>query len=177
MSEAATESAAGAPVVVGIDPGGRETAVVALVPGGVVRTAAIRNPGELLPLPAGYIADVLATVADVAGNADPLVVRVEDVTRPSWHVAKDAKHGAATNPTGLLATAQVLGAIRAAYPQAQLVAPRRNGSRPLGTYPDALVSQGERRKPGWQTRIGSGKMRHLRSAWDIANTEPAGVTA
>ena len=155
--------------VVGVDPGGRTTGIVAILSGGVVRTATVTNPGELLPLEVGYLVDVVETVRDmVGGDGSAANLFVEDVKRPSWHVARDAKRGAATDPTGLLATAQVLGAIRAAFPTAVLVPPRRNGSKPLGAYPEALVSAGERRKPGWQTRVGTGKMRHLRSAWDIA---------
>lgn len=157
-----------APVVVGIDPGGRDTGIVAISPDGTVRTAAVTNPGELLPLPAGYLADVLAAVAELVAGRHA-IIRVEDVKRPNWHVAKDAKRGAATNPTGLLATAQVLGAIRAVYRNAELVPPGGNGSKPLGAYPLALVGDRERTTPGWELKIGQGKKRHLRSAWDIAN--------
>lgn len=159
------------PVIVGIDPGGRDTGIVAISPDGTVRTAAVTNPGELLPLPAGYIADVLTAVAELISGRHA-IIRVEDVKRPNWHVAKDAKRGAATNPTGLLATAQVLGAIRAAYRNAELVPPGGNGSKPLGAYPLALVGDRERATPGWELKVGQGKKRHLRSAWDIANYSP-----
>lgn len=165
-----------APLVVGIDPGGRTTGIVA-VSGATVRTFTVANPGALLPLEAGYLSAVVETVREIIGDhGSTAVIRVEDVKRPSWHVARDAKRGAATDPTGLLATAQVLGAIRAAFPAAQLVPPARNGSKPLGAYPDALVSPGEKRKPGWELRVGTGKMRHLRSAWDIAHHSPAQPT-
>ena len=165
-------------VVVGIDPGGRDTGIVAISPDGTVRTAAVTNPGELLPLPAGYIADVLAAIRDFTDNGQThAIIRVEDVKRPNWHVAKDAKRGAATNPTGLLATAQVLGAIRGAYRNAELVPPGGNGSKPLGAYPEALVGPGERSKQGWELRVGTSKKRHLRSAWDIANYTPTAPKA
>ena len=159
-------------LVVGIDPGGRDTGIVAVSPDGMVRTAIVTNPGELLPLPAGYLADILAAVEELTGGRHA-VIRVEDVKRPSWHVAKDAKRGAATNPTGLLATAQVLGAVRAVYRNAELVPPGGNGSKPLGAYPLALVGDRERTSPGWELKTGQGKKRHLRSAWDIANHAPA----
>lgn len=159
-------------VIVGIDPGGRDTGIVAISPDGTVRTAAVTNEGELLPLPAGYLADVLAAVAELVSGRHA-IIRVEDVKRPNWHVAKDAKRGAATNPTGLLATAQVLGAIRAAYRNAELVPPGGNGSKPLGAYPLELVGERERATPGWELKVGQGKKRHLRSAWDIANYDRA----
>lgn len=161
-----------APVtVVGVDPGGRTTALVSVC-GGRVSGVTVTNDGPLLPLGSGYLRDVL----DALGGLLPPeggIVRVEDVNRPSWHVAKNAKYGAATDPTGLLATAQVLGAIRAVYPDAELVPPRGNGSRPLGTYPDEFIGPREKTGPNWKLRTDArGKNRHLRSAWDVANTSP-----
>lgn len=153
--------------VVGVDPGARATGIVLVAADGVVSGVSVENPaGPLLPPPVEYVARVISAVGDLA--APGVVVAVESVTRPSWHVAKSASRGAAGNPTALLGTAVVLGAVLGAYPTAVLVRPGRNGSGPMGVYPEVLVSVGERRKPGWENRVGGGKLRHQRSAWDVA---------
>lgn len=156
--------------VLGVDPGGRDTGII-LVDGVRVGGRSVRSPGELLPVDQGYIQAVLSEIGGlVAGSSAPheVVVCVEGVTRPSWHVQASASRGAAANPTGLIAAAVVLGAVLGTYPNAVVVPPGGNGSRPLGAYPAGLVSDGERRKSGWELRVGGGKLRHQRSAWDVA---------
>lgn len=155
--------------VVGVDPGARATGIVLVGGSGLVAGVTVENlEGALLPPPGEYVERVLNVVADLAASVPGCVVAVESVTRPSWHVAKSASRGAAGNPTALLGTAVVLGGVLGAYPGAVLVRPGRNGSSPMGAYPEELVSAGERRKPGWEIRVGGGKLRHQRSAWDVA---------
>jgi len=60
----------------------------------------------------------------------------------------------------------VLGAVLYAHPDAIIVAPGGHGSAPLTTYPAALVGDRE--------VVGTGKRRHLRSAWDIAGVATIG---
>lgn len=160
-------------VVVGVDPGSRTTAVVAveLPSRDPLEMVLVRNEGELLPMPPGYLADVVAQVRGVVDRHGGGVVRVEGVNRPSWHVGGRGG-GSASNPTGLLGTAMVFGAVVAAVEawdgvEVEVIAPSRNGSRPLGVYPEVLVGPGERRGV-WQTRTGTGKLRHARSAYDVA---------
>lgn len=98
------------------------------------------------------------------------IIAVEGITRPSWHIAADRKHGSASDPTALIGTAMMLGAILSHYPTATLIQPNKNGSKPLGAYPPQLVSTQEKRHHDWKTRIGTGKLRHARSAYDIAIT-------
>ena len=153
--------------VVGVDPGARATGIVLVTAGGVVSGVSVENvDGALLPPPGEYVERVVMAIRELV--APGVAVAVESVTRPSWHVAKSASRGAAGNPTALLGTAVVLGGVLGAYPGAVLVRPGRNGSGPMGVYPEALVSVGERRKSGWELRVGSGKLRHQRSAWDVA---------
>ena len=152
---------------IGVDPGARDTGLIIIRDDGTVTGATVHNDGALLPVPTRYLRDVVDTIRELSDTDTPRVF-VESVTRPSWHVAKNASRGAASNPESLLGTCMVLGAVLDAFPQATLVPPGKNGSRPLGTYPAALVSDGERRKPGWEMRVGTGKLRHQRSAWDVA---------
>lgn len=160
-------------VLIGIDPGARDTGIIAIFDGTRVVSESVHNEGPLLPLTWSYISQVGRCVDALIDEAEgDAVIKIEGVTAPNWHVAKDAKRGAATNPTGLLGTAQMLGALMGWYGEdAVIVPPRGNGSKPLGAYPLELVSKGERRTKGWELRVGTGKMRHVRSAWDIAHYE------
>lgn len=157
-------------ITIGVDPGARTTAVVAVdtATHEPLALVLVRNTGDLLPLPADYLRAVTTDVARMAADHDAELVRVEGVNRPNWHIGGKAK-GAATDPTGLLGAAQVLGAVVAtAHIPVEIIPPGRNGSAPMGAYPAALVSTGERRTPGWETRTGTGQLRHARSAYDVA---------
>lgn len=158
-------------VVLGIDPGGRSTGLCLITGREVVLHQVVVNDAEkMLPIALPYIHDVLGAMAtitaDLPRHGHGITIAVEDVVRPSWHM----KGRAAADPSALLATAQILGAVLAFDPTMRtvIVRPRGNGSRALGEYPAALVSPGERRKDGWQTRIGTGQLRHARSAFDVA---------
>ena len=52
------------------------------------------------------------------------------------------------------------GAVLYAYPEAHIVSPGGHGSGPLGSYPAKLV--------GAREVVGTGKARHMRSAFDVA---------
>lgn len=158
------------PIIVGVDPGARTTAIVAVdtKTHDVLGLVLVKNTGTLLPLPTDYLRAIAADVNQLAKRHNADAVHVEGVNRPSWHMGGKAK-GAATDPTGLLGAAQVLGAVIASTTRTvHVIPPGRNGSRPMGAYPEALVSDGERRKQGWQTRVGTGQLRHARSAFDVA---------
>lgn len=162
------------PRIVGVDPGGRSTGVVALrfhqgkpyllYQALVTRddpTAAQRLNGETTLT--RHIRESLHTVRIATGDErlldsfqpriDPnVLICAEDLTDPNPHLGMTAVRG-------LIDTAQVLGAIRAAYPNSVVVRPGRHGSHPLSAYPDQLVGPNEKK--------GAGKYRHLRSAYDI----------
>lgn len=151
--------------VVGVDPGARTTAVVLI---GVERPrfVLVENRGGLLLPPVEYVCEVVGTVRELCPSG--AVVAVEGVNRPSWHVATRAKRGAASNPVGLLGTCCVVGGLMVAFPDLVVVPPGGNGSSPLGCYPPWLVGPGEKRREGWELRVGTGRFRHGRSAFDIA---------
>ncbi|EGD24683.1 hypothetical protein HMPREF0724_11801 [Prescottella equi ATCC 33707] len=157
-------------VVLGIDPGGRSTGLCLIIGRDVVEHQVVVNAAEkMLPIELTYVHEVLGAMATMVERTALVVdvtIAVEDVVRPSWHM----KGRAAADPSALLATAQILGACVAFDPTMRtvLVRPRGNGSRALGEYPTALVSAAERRKDGWRTRIGTGQLRHARSAYDVA---------
>lgn len=156
-------------IVIGIDVGARNTGLVAVDKTVVVAKATVTNDGELLPIPQDYVDAVVKVVRYWQGLYGDVVVGVEGVNRPSWHVQKQAKRGAASNPTALLGTAVLLGAVMGVFPECVVVPPAGNGSGALGAYPDVLVSARERAGVGWELKVGSGgKLRHERSAYDVA---------
>lgn len=146
--------------VIGIDPGGVSTGVIARLGPRVIYGATVTRDGKVTD----YLAEVGRTIEraidkvwrDQNLNSLPIqtcVIAVEDLNEPSPHMGL-------TNVGGLIGAAQVLGAVIYAYPAAVIVAPGGHGSAPLSTYPASLVGKRE--------VVGTGKFRHLRSAWDLA---------
>jgi hypothetical protein len=156
--------------VIGVDPGGRETGIVAAIgpaPGTMTLAMAmvvVRRGGQLLDVDPHYLHEVTTTVhtllAEAPAGTWPLVT-VEGVTRPNSH-----HHGklAFIDPSGILATAITLGAIGAEQWPCPLVTvrPGANGSGPAAVYPRPI------RPPAGGK--GGDQARHLRSAWDVATS-------
>lgn len=86
-----------------------------------------------------------------AARDDEVVVAAEDLSTPSPHMGTISVHG-------LLDTAVVLGAI--AGHVNVFVPPGGHGSHSLQAYTAELVGKHE--------KSGLGRLRHCRSAWDIA---------
>lgn len=148
-------------IVVGVDPG-KTTGVV-------VRHLDDLLHAELVAFDGGSFRVFLKEVVSAVGDAEmraigawsctvpdprPPRIAVEDLVHPNPHLGL-------ANLDGLLLTAQVLGAIRAQF-DVTLVPPAGHGSAPLSTYPPGLVGARE------HGLYGTGKRRHVRSAWDIA---------
>lgn len=132
---------------IGVDPGGAETGLVwvnahgAYVDHRVLDTASSRR-----------WQDIAAELEELV--EDPgYVVAVEDVRKPTPHLGIIAVGG-------LLRAATVLGIVVGIRLDAIVVPPAGLGSGPLAAYPDALR--------GPRERTGSGRLRHCRSAWDVA---------
>jgi hypothetical protein len=146
------------PVVIAADPGARWTGVVARRGNDLLDAVTVERTTDEGDLGVGqdYLAAVLAAVdlmsRDFAADA---VVAVEGLRRPSPHVR-------VTNPEAVMGAAMVLGAVLGAWPRAVVVPPGRHGSAPLAVYPPRLV--------GVRERAGTGSLRHVRSAWDVAGS-------
>ena len=139
--------------VVGVDPGGRFTGVVARRADAAVWAAVITRDGDM----ASYLVEVHRAIIDAGlTHHDPAAgvnVAVEGLVKPTPHMGTISLQG-------LLDTAVVLGAVMAWYPDAIVVPPGDNGAGPLGAYPSRLV--------GAREKLGAGHARHARSAWDVA---------
>lgn len=157
-------------VWVGIDPGARNTGVVAMRGRDILWAKVFTNPGPLIPEPAYLV-----------GTADAIYGRVEGAF---WEIGEDlprfaiegvsAPKGFAggkrspLNPEAIIGAAATFGALVATFRDAIIVPPGGNGSKPMGAYPRELVSAAEQRKPGWAGRVGeSSNARHMRSAYDV----------
>jgi hypothetical protein len=144
--------------VVGIDPGGTTSGVVARHGNNVHYAATVHRDSTLVD----YLTEIGDTI-DKATHAltcaltdNPIrtpLIAIEDLNEPTPHLG-------ITNLRGLLGTARVLGAIIQRHPAAIIVPPGRHGSAPLNTYPPVLIGPRERR--------GTGNARHARSAYDVA---------
>lgn len=157
-------------IVLGVDPGAKDTGICVVRGREVLASETVTTAGEWFPADCDYLQEVVATIIRRLGHYVPgeiALVAVETITKPNWHMGRG---GAAANPTALLATAQVLGAVLAHPWPVPIVTvrPNKNGSQPLGTYPPELVSAAERRATNWQLKIGTGKLKHQRSAFDVA---------
>jgi hypothetical protein len=165
-------------IVVGVDPGARSTGLAVVAFTGstarLVTSATITRPivdGENLlhPCPP-YLADVQAAIREATRLGDVELVAVENVNRPRQHLggerARGGKGGAAADPTALLATAVVLGAVLGrswAPAEVVVVAPNGHGAGPVGAYPPELRGPRERLHA-----VGTGVKRHERAAYDVA---------
>lgn len=135
--------------IVGIDPGGAHTGIVARSGAVLLAACVLSRTGCDESL---YITDVLAAITGYVEQFDAGIA-IEGIVHPNPHVR-------IVNVAGLLDTAAVYGAVLGRWPAATIVDPGGNGSAPLSCYPWELRGAGERRGTGWR--------RHLRSAWDVA---------
>ncbi len=159
------------PVVLGIDPGGKWTGLVVrdgdtLLAAGTVQRDAHDTARDLAGAGPAYLDEVLTVARRYATAAD--LVAIEGVHKPNPHVRGGRTRASnVIDPGPIIATAVLVGHLRAAFPDATIVPPGRNGSGLLLTYPPALVSDPERRH-GLHRTGDQGKLRHVRSAWDVA---------
>lgn len=148
-------------VTVGIDPGGRESGLIARRGPNLLAAEIIRRDGEGKLPDAAYLNEVIDAVADVVAahseDRRPLIA-VEGVNEPSWYLNGQVSPA---NVGGLMATCMVLGAVLAVFPDAVVVRPARHGQMALSAYPDGL-------HPTRGSGKGKDRLRHARSAWDIA---------
>lgn len=141
-------------IVVGVDPGGRNTGVVVRDGQHCSHGVVVTRRGDGVFPDAEYLTQVCEAVAEAITIAGmEAVVAIEGVVNPNPHMGL-------SNPGGIIAAAMVLGAVLTRWPEAVVVRPGGHGSGAIELYPPTLV--------GARERNGAGKMRHARSAWDIA---------
>ncbi len=142
---------------IGVDPGGQSTGIVLRQGDRLVRAVTVTRGDDDFQT---YVSEIVEATYRYTTQA-PMRPRiaVEDVVPPHWHMNGKASP---MNPAHLIGPAIVLGAILGRFGDAIVVAPGGNGSQPLAAYPELLVGK---RETG---TFGTGKLRHVRSAWDVS---------
>lgn len=146
-----------APIIVGVDPGGATTGIVARQGDRVLAACSILSADH--PAVGAYLEEVVTAVVGYRDRFAAAGVAVEDAIPPNPHLG-------ISNPAGIIEAAKVLGAVLAIVPDAVIVRPGRHGAPAnnrrelLARYPAELVGARETK--------GTGALRHVRSAWDIA---------
>jgi hypothetical protein len=156
--------------VLGIDPGAREVGVVLRKGNTVLRTRLLNVGRPVGALELRLVCDEIESI--IPYPFGPLLIAVESVNAPSPHMnRRPAAASAVINVGALLTTAAMWGALMVwEWPPdctVMSVPPAGHGSKLLAAYPPELVSKEERNRGGIN-RVGGGRYRHLRSAWDIA---------
>ncbi len=153
-----------APVVVAVDPGPRWTGLIVRRGDDYLAHELLRRRSKgRIPEPA-YGAFVIARIEVLLVAArdhdgrEPLLI-VEAANGPTGF--KDGSR-APLNPIDVFALGLVIGAVLAHFPDAQVVPPGGHGSGLLVCYPPEL------RGPREHGPVGTGVLRHCRSAWDVA---------
>jgi hypothetical protein len=162
-------------VWVGVDPGSRETGIVARdgrdLTGWAVIDRHQTEPGTDRPGHA-TLAEIEAAVRCLL--TDGARVAVEEYLPPNPHVSWTGGRSTVTYRDAIN-TALVIGWMLRAFPDAVLIAPGGHGSQLLATYPRALVTDREyahavRRRTLTRAAPQNSAMRHARSAWDVAGS-------
>ncbi len=121
---------------------------------------------------------VMLTRLSITHPGIPVTLAVEGVNVPSGFPDKRGQRRFVA-PRDMIGLGIVYGWVRGQHPDAVVVPPDHHGYGMLGSYPDALITAGERR--GGLDRIApqNSKLRHARSAWDVtlsaARTARTGV--
>lgn len=167
--------------IVGVDPGGRHTGITVIDRAGWYcgHTLVDREDGNSRTAWARRVCcevrDWMPLDLDCDPDAVPIVA-IEDVTAPNPHIRR-RDGNAVIDPAGVIDTAWVAGAVTADLShitRVQVVAPAGHGA-PVGDrrvlqqlYPSELVGDRETK--------GTGRLRHCRSAYDVAQAARRTVT-
>lgn len=147
-----------APLVVGVDPGGRWTGLVARRGDELLDHAVLESPmgGEAM-VPSDYLVTIIGWIGHWMDEMDADLVGMERATKPAGRRRDGEVEPIA--PGSLIGLGMVCGAVLVNYPDTIIVP--QSGTDPLYAYPKALVGPRETTGTG-------GRLRHARSAWSVA---------
>jgi hypothetical protein len=142
------------PAIIGVDPGANETGIVMRQGDDLWGHYVVVRKGSWSSYFDNIHHLVMSLWSDQTRFRIQPHVAVEDVDPPNPHLGT-------INPNGLIGTAKVWGSIISSFPDTIEVPTGRNGSGPFSAYPEAL-------RPTRGKGAGKDKLRHARSAWDVA---------
>jgi hypothetical protein len=168
------------PVVVGVDPGSRDTGIIVrwsdiVVDHLIVHRVADEAPDHGIgPIYLRSIQDGVRAMWSVAirydagkgSRPDLVVTAIEAVNVPKGFAGGKKRFVA---PKDSIALGIAFGAALTAVEGAVVVPVGGNGYGVLSSYPDALISAAERRHGVNREAPQNSNLRHLRSAWDVAH--------
>jgi hypothetical protein len=145
--------------VVGVDPGGRYVGIVVLNGLGALISARVMDRHQWVPdrNDLARWGRVVVEMIDKLCEGECLVA-VEGVKAPSFFAGQANGKARVTNPTGIIETASVFGAVTGVFADAVVVPPAKNGAALDRANPDEI-------RKG--VRLG-GPSDHARSAYDVA---------
>lgn len=148
-------------VVIGVDPGGRMTGIVARR-GEVYlgHELVIRKGRGTIPGPA-YLQRVAERVNAWYATWTGAALAIEGV-QPPWQRSR-RRDVRSDGGGGLIALGKVVATLELYFPEAVIVMPDRHGRNLLAAYPAPLVGRDE-----LERLTGDGPLQHCRSAWDVA---------
>lgn len=162
--------------IIGVDPGGRETGIAAIVRSGVdtvlYGSTTVRRVDvePLLEMPPEYLLAVAGEIREVLdglrADGHEAMLAIEQVTPPSWRVKGKVSP---IKPDAIMATSIVLGAVLGRAWGIPIVAVRPGGNGAgVAVHGDGRWAHyPERLRPKMGGK-GSDKLRHERSAYDCA---------
>lgn len=161
---------------IGVDPGAKRTGLVLRNGADCLGWRTIvraHTETEIGPGPEYWTAietgiNDLTNAAHHAGIPTPLLA-IEGITRPKGFVGGKREFA---DPTSLIALGMTFAAIYNTHPEAVIIPPGGNGSGMLTTYPEQLITPGERRGGLRRKALGNSLVSHARSAWDLAGLAP-----
>lgn len=163
-------------LVTGVDPGARWTGIVIRSGRELLAHEVVTRPKEdsISDLGAGLdrwreqvMVAVHSALVTAREHGDEIALAVEGIVAPNPHVRR--RDGSSlTDPTAILATAVVFGALLQEYSgRVIIVPPGKNGSMVMDSYPLEIRGSGRALKGPPMD-----KNRHARSAWDVAGAAP-----
>lgn len=163
-------------LITGVDPGARWTGIVIrsgreLIAHDVAtrpKESPISDLGAGLDLWREQVLDAVhGSLVTAREHGDQIALAVEGIVPPSPHVRR-RDGNSLTDPTAIMATAVIFGALLQEYNgRVIIVPPGGNGSRVMDSYPVEIRGSGRALKGPPMD-----KNRHARSAWDVAGAAP-----
>ena len=142
----------------GVDPGSRSSGFVVRRSGELLASSVVERPkGQSLQT---FGIRVSAEAQDLLSEWHPDVAALEGLNVPNSHMGRGTAQVRSYGETN-----RIIGHLEALGWAWVVIAPKGNGSAAPSSYPDALY--GEREHPANGGK-GTGKLRHARSAWDVA---------
>jgi hypothetical protein len=146
-------------VIIGVDPGGRMTGIVARHGDTYLGHELVIRRGRAIIPDRTYLHHIAGRVGAWSSGWPRTVLAIEEARA----FGRPRRRPIANGNGGLIALGKVVAALELYFPDAILVMPNGHGRNLLAAYPAPLVAPDE-----LERLTGDGPLQHCRSAWDVA---------